>query len=94
MSRGGEDKTVIMPYPDREYWTDEEIAAVEFIPQQVGERHPAPGWKAEPRDLPGNGEDQDDHDVLDYSVPCSRYSEDYGGAFDGFTVTSDADPGL
>lgn len=95
MRRGDEYKMVIMPYPRQEYWTDDEIAAVEFVPQQIGERHPVDGWKAEPRDLPGSGEDRDEHDVLDYSVVCSRFSEaDCGGAFDGVRVISDADPGL
>jgi len=57
LSRGDEHKTVIMPYPRKEYWTDEEIAAVEFIPKQIGERHPVDGWKAEPRDLLGSADD-------------------------------------
>jgi hypothetical protein len=35
MSRGDEHKIVIMPYPRHEYWTDDEISAVEFIPEPL-----------------------------------------------------------
>lgn len=34
------------------------------------------------------------YDPWDESGDESRPEPDYGGAFDGFTVTSDADPGL
>ena len=67
MSRGDEHKLVIMPYPQHEYWTDAEIAAVEFIPKRIAPK-PAP--------------------VVTFN------ESDCGGAFDGFVVTSDADPGL
>ena len=35
-----------------------------------------------------------DLDVPEEIYPADYGEEDYGGAFDGFTVTSDADPGL
>lgn len=56
-------KTIYMPYPEKQFYTDEELAAIERKPAQV----------AQP--------------------PAFRES-DCSGVFDGFSVTSDADPGL
>lgn len=96
VSRGSTRRSVIMPYPRQEYFTDAELSAVEFHPEPLRPEpaprkpvHPVDGWRAEPRDLPGNG--QDEHEPAGMPGWCEP---DYGGAFDGFTVTSDADPGL
>lgn len=44
------------------------------------------------QDEAGGEYDEEEQEIIDRIVDASE--PDYGGAFDGFTVTSDADPGL